>query len=509
MNVPKDFIIKTLKYTNNSSLKYINIPSNTTIMNNTKNNHIKKYNYKNNKNNLIINNNFNRTITDIVMNINNSNLCNKYINLENKKTNNTINGIYNNNKKLGCNYKKGKHSGLQKPIILCYDQIEYNSYFVTPKNMNKIIKGKDKTSNKSTKVDSNSSGMGTGAGYIKNSNNNDRNNIHNIKVNTLLKTKNKSFNKNTINKNINNIIYVKYNSKNNNLAKINNYINEQNIEKRKVNIKIHNKSYSLFIKQKRIGQKNINSNSNINDILSILKSGGKDNTNILQNLLKKVCNSNKNSPFKKHKNNNTLKISKTLTEQNILNRMQITPNYYKFLKNDNAFTTIEKRIININSNQKNATEKCKNIKYNNSSIKKNNQFLQSNNNYNDILINLFKHKTQSDCKNNKYIISNNSNMNSNNNSNNNGNKYKKTNNNYGMDRIIKQKLLDRMNNASINGWPYILSNNNRKGNKKILIDNVSEIMKSPNKKDYIDNNTIISNENEYEKEKIYIRKKDY
>ena len=213
------------------------------------------------------------------------------------------------------------------------------------------------------------------------------------------------------------------------------------------------------------------------------------------------------SPLKKYKSSNALKISKTLTEQNILNRMQVTPKYYKIPKGGNAFTTLVKKNMFINSNDKNGPEK--NIKYNNSSVKKKYQFLKSNNNYNDILSNLFKHKTQSDFKTNKYYVLNNSNMNSNNNNtkSNNANKYTNNNNNdYGMDKHVKQKLLDRMNKATTNGWQYILrgnnnNNNNKNENKKVLMENLSEIMKSPDKKDFINNNTIISNESEDENEK--------
>ena len=43
-----------------------------------------------------------------------------------------------------------------------------------------------------------------------------------------------------------------------------------------------------------------------------------------------------------------------------------------------------------------------------------------------------------------------------------------------MDEHIKQKLLDRMNNASNNGWQYVYkvnrNNNNNKGNKKVLME---------------------------------------
>ena len=117
------------------------------------------------------------------------------------------------------------------------------------------------------------------------------------------------------------------------------------------------------------------------------------------------------------------------------------------------------------------------------------------------MTNLFNHKTQSDFKTNKYFVLNNSNINSNQ-----GNKYLNNNNNeYGMDKHIKQKLLDRMNNATTNGLQYVFrgnkTNNNNNGNKKILMENLSEIMKSPEKKDFINNDTIISNESDEEYEK--------
>ena len=207
--------------------------------------------------------------------------------------------------------------------------------------------------------------------------------------------------------------------------------------------------------------------------------------------------------MKKYKSSNALKISKTLTEQNILNRMQVTPKYNKIPKGGNALTTtLVKKNIYIGSNGKNINSNGnKAIKYHNSSVKKNNnQFFGSNNNYKDILTNLFNHKTQSDFKTNKYFVLNNSNINTNQ-----GNKYSNNNNNeYGMDKHIKQKLLDRMNNATNNGWQYVFrgnKNSNNNGNKKVLMENLSEIMKSPDKKDLINNDTIISNDSDEENEK--------
>ena len=54
---------------------------------------------------------------------------------------------------------------------------------------------------------------------------------------------------------------------------------------------------------------------------------------------------------------------------------------------------------------------------------------------------------------------------------NNENKYN-NNNEYGMNKHIKQKLLDRINNASNNGWQYVykVNRNNNKGNKKVLME---------------------------------------
>ena len=55
-----------------------------------------------------------------------------------------------------------------------------------------------------------------------------------------------------------------------------------------------------------------------------------------------------------------------------------------------------------------------------------------------------------------------------------------------------------MNNATSNGWQYVFrgNKNSNNGNKKVLMENLSEIMKSPDKKDFINNETIISNESD-------------
>ena len=471
-NIPKE-ISKTLKYTND------------TIKNNYNSNTVNVNNINNTQDiNSLINVNYNSTL-----NTNNPKIIN--CKTQNKKANNTTNGIYyiNSNKKI---YKPPSKHSAQKPIILCYDQMKYDSYFVTPKNTKKIIKGKVQTSNKSTKFDSNSRGVGTNNTKNKSNNNNNKNNNDYIFVNTLLKTKNKSFNKN-----INNNFNRNKNNINNNII----YINNDKIKSHKSSTLLIRQTAALSNNKGRNSQ-----NSNINTILKLLNSGVKKNSQLLQDLLSKVnySNSNTKSPLKKYKSSNALKISKTLTEQNILNRMQVTPKYNKIPKGGNALTTtLVKRNIYIGSNGKNInSNNNKAIKYHNSTVKKNNnQFFGSNNNYKDILTNLFNHKTQSDFKTNKYFVLNNSNINSNQ-----GNKYLNNNNNeYGMDKHIKQKLLDRMNNATTNGWQYVFrgnkTNNNNNGNKKILMENLSEIMKSPEKKDFINNDTIISNESDEDYEK--------
>ena len=62
-------------------------------------------------------------------------------------------------------------------------------------------------------------------------------------------------------------------------------------------------------------------------------------------------------------------------------------------------------------------------------------------------------------------------------------------------------------NKATNNWNYVFKannknvKNNKNSNKKILIENLSEIMMSPDKNDFINNNTIISDESEDEKDK--------
>ena len=164
------------------------------------------------------------------------------------------------------------------------------------------------------------------------------------------------------------------------------------------------------------------------------------------------------SSSSKVKNNsfNHMKISKTLTEQNILNFIQATP------KSKNSFlsslTTVTKNggynNMNNNHNKKNCYT---------SSAKMNpvNPHLT--------MIRVVKAKTQSALKstNNGLLL--------------------KTNVQSGYDKDVKQKLLDRMNKATKGNWNCLCNNNNNNNtNKKVddkkkLIENISAIIQTPNK----------------------------
>ena len=455
MNINKDSLIKNLSKNHNSSTQNIHNKNNSN--NNTHNNVI----------------------------IPNQKFSNSKIQVNKNKSNNTTNGItnngiyyinlsknsnmnYSNHKKINYN-KKGKQ-GQQKPIMLCYDQIKYDSYFVTPKNFTKLTKGKVSNSNKTTKEINNNNNVSIGCcqnnrvNNISNNNTNKtfNNNLFNDNYNIIIKNyfqnKNKSFN---------NKINTKNNINKNNSIKKNN--NNNNTNKNQTNLLSHIKSFSYLMGRKNTANKYRNISN------KKMSSGTKESSGILYDLL--TNNKEKINSPPKTKKVNILKISKTLTEQNILNRMQTTPKYYKIPKGGNEYTTIsKKKYDNTNSNTNTNTNK----KYNND--------------YNMFINNLFKHKTQSDVKTNKYFI------NSNNSKYTNG-KENTNNNYYDMDKNVKQKLLDRMNNATKNNWHYILRGNNNNESTKVLLKNLSEIMQTPDKEEYLKNNTIISNESEGEIDK--------
>ena len=417
------------------------------LMKNYLNNQIKKNSFTSNKNLF-----------------NNSNNPKKIVENLHNKTNNTSNGIYyiNVTGNSGKNYtnsksdhkritQQNKKQNLQKPLMLCYDQIKYDAYFVTPKTINKSTKKKIRTSNKNKKLNN------TSDISISNINNNTNNNVstniinnNNIVIKNFFRNKSKSF------KTINII--------NNKKRKNNCQKNQTN--KNKNNLLHHIKSTSYLINPKGIINKYIDISNHKK------KDSKKNNSEILNGLLKNK--KSQNNSTSKNKKNNTLKISKTLTEKNIFQLLQATPEYYKIKKrNVSHHKFSRKKHANNTSNPIN--------KYNNSNFKK-----KLNSDYNMYIINLFKHKTQSDFKANKYYI-------------NSSNKYTGGRNNEEIqsnviDKNVKQKLLDRMNNTAKNNWHYILKNN--KDTQKVLLKNLSELMKTPGKEEYLQNNTIISNESE-------------
>lgn len=253
----------------------------------------------------------------------------------------------------------------------------------------------------------------------------------------------------------------------------------------KVNLKNKTKSSSnLNILKKQLISKenkmfnllNNKNNNNKNDINSKIKSEIKNSFTIFQNIYKTINKSGIKSPDK-NDTNNLFKISKTLTEQNIVSKNEATPKNYKIQKFDSIpFTTIVKKIF-IGSSKKDNL-----IKFDSSMKKKENAKTKQ-------MKTIFKPKTQSDFKPYNNILGN--------------ELFKKSGNNamnfeYGNDRHVKQKLLDRMNKAT-NNWHYIFKGNK---NKKTSDEGTSNL-KSQNKENYnyfYKNENIISDGSEKEEE---------
>ena len=170
--------------------------------------------------------------------------------------------------------------------------------------------------------------------------------------------------------------------------------------------------------------------------------------------------------------NNLLKISKTLTEHNIINKIQKTPKNSKM-----SF------LSSISSLQK--------TNYNSSA--KAQKFLPFENSYLKMFsnINASRAKTQSELKQRKYLNFNGSNYSINHN-----NPYNQ--NNINFEKNVKQKLIDRMNNAMKNNWNYLYPHQENES-KKVLIHNISEIIQTPNKDNYYEfSNSGNKGKNDYE-----------
>ena len=374
---------------------------------------------------------------------------------------------------------KGRKGSQEKQINIYNNQNKNETYFITPRNINKT---KNVNSTKSTKINTKSIGKAKSFSskkvnktkYINNkliylNKNKINDKITNYKIIKELIKDNKEIIKNQ--KKLN-----KTASKNNNSKTLKNHKDNEII---KVNLKNKTKSSCNLnnLKNKTKVEENKIFNAINNKIINNkLNSEIKNSFTIFQNIYKTINKSGIKSPDKED-NNNLFKISKTLTENNIIHKLQGTPKNYKIQKFDSIpFTTIVKKIF-IGSSQKDNF-----IKFDSSMKKKEKTKTEQ-------MKIIFKPKTQSDFKPYKNIV---------------GNEFfKKTGNNglnyeYGNDKHVKQKLLDRMNKATSN-WNYIFKGNK---NKKIMEDGISNL-KSQNKdiyNNFYKNENIISDGSEKEDE---------
>ena len=389
----------------------------------------------------------------------------------------------------------------QKPIMLCLDKSKFNMYFITSTNSN---------SDKKNLSNSKKEDIGKNSDYlnIKINNNialdsdnynytgrNVQNGFNTRKKDIIVKRKKLNKTNTNINpctKSINSNMNINTNT-NTNTTFTNNQNDKPII---KVNLKKHIKSSSELIKFINVDIKNKNNKNpkNNKSFVSTCTRGSINTSQVVKELLSKKKILKSPSQI----NNNTLKISKTMKENN-LNKIKTTPKYNKIYRGDN-FSTLEKKSY-IGSNQKGYYS----IKYelnlknnNNSNISKSK---------NKLIKNSFKPKTQSDIKVNKYKIKEEENSKKSNKEN---KENKDNNNDYGMDKRVKQKLLDRMNKVSKNNFGYIWGGNLGLP-KKDVPEIFYDVMKSPNK-DYLlgnnfyYNNKIISNENSKNDERDFDKK---
>ena len=501
-------IYMKVKNQNNLMKNYLksNIQKNK---NNSKNNAGKKKsfsnkNYSGNITSQIIQNNKGYSNCNFTYNNDISNFINKKRNIKNltkllkepkeKENINNNQNDYNINNNGSPNQEQtnnNKCQSQQKPIMLCLDKTKFSSYFITPTNSNS-----EKKTNQKNSLNSNNNEKNRNTDFLNfeiNNNitenytgRNNQNSFNNIKKDIIVKRKNlnkTNTNINSCTKSINTNMIV------NNNTTFTNYQNDIPIIK--VNLKKRIKSSSELIKFINVDTKNKN---NKNNNKSFINNCNKSSINSSQ-ILKEVLNKKKilKSPSQ-NKNNSTLKMSKTLKENNnALIKIKTTPKYNKIKKGE-TFSTIEKKSYK-GSNQKGyySIKYELNLKNNNSNISKNKYIKNS-----------FKPKTQSDIKINKYKIKEDEYSKKSNKEN------KENNNDYGMDKRVKQKLLDRMNKVSKNNIGYIWGGN--QGAKKNVQEVFCDIIKSPNKENlfrnnfYRNSNKIISNENSKNEEKDFDKK---
>ena len=381
----------------------------------------------------------------------------------------------NNKDKIFVNHIQTKNKK-QKPLNLCYNQNKYDAYFNTPRNINKKNDVKNLSSNKTKKIN-----ISTGPIEKNKSFNNTKSNQSNIIKNNLIYLNNNEVNNQNISnfKMLNDLLNnFEINSKNYNKTtpksktKIKKEISSSKKDFIKVNLKNNIKSSSNMAKtQKNFFTKNKNQIFYPFNQNSKLKSEIKQPFNIYKNISKKgYKNTVMFSPMSKNDPSSiNYEIQKTLTEQNIIvHKMhEATPKNYKVQKYDSVpFTAMVKKIF-VGSSKKDSL-----IRFDSSMKKKQNQKTKT-----EQMKCIFKPKTQSDLKN-----------------------YDKIFGDYGNDKHVKQKLLDRMNKAT-NNWQYIFIGNK---NKKLLNEGVSNMKNKNNDKEHIDylsqNDDIISDGSEKEDE---------
>ena len=434
-------------------------------------------------------------------NISNNNNTTNVATINKKNSNedtNSIIGVNNNNNINNINKKNVRKNSQQKPINLCFDKYIYESYFITPRNFNKSKKPNILSATKSTKLATigslaktfSSNKISIKENYV-NKNIGQSNNSKNYNLIKNIMFKNKNNKNNEVNNNIGYTISKKNILKNNNS---NTDIKNNDVNLIKVNLCSSTKSSSnLNIKKKRTsltGQKmfihNMNLNNNNNNLIN---NENKKSINTLK-LIYKMINKSGSGIKSPNKHANLLKISKTLTEHNIINKFQVTPKNYKIPKYDAVpYTTLVKQMFAC-SNEKNSCA----VKFD-SSLKEQKQtkteYLKKN----------IKPKTQSEIKIYKNILPNelNSKKKINANCGNNNNVE------YGMDKNVKQKLLDRMNKATSTNWQYLFRGNKGKNyaEENGIADNNKKT--APNIEDNLNyfykNENIISDTSEKEDEK--------
>ena len=387
--------------------------------------------------------------------------------------------ITNNNKGVTSVNSIKEKTKKQKPLNLYYNQNKFDEYMVTPRNINKSKNGKNISSNKSNKIIINTGPITKNRSFVTNNNKD-----NNIKNNLIYMNNNETNNPDNSNYKIIKELISDFtiNTKKLNKTTPKNRTKTKKEEASykkdiiKVNLKNSTKSSSNFAStQNNFSTKNKNQifypfNQKSNYPNTKLKSEIKNSFNIYKNISKKEGNNSIYSPVNKNPSSINFEAQKTLTEQNVFfpNMQEATPKNYKVQKYDSVpFTAMVKKIF-IGSSKKD----------NFSSLKKK----QNAKTKTEQMKCIFKPKTQSDLKNYEKMFG--------------------LGGDYGNDKHVKQKLLDRMNKAT-NNWQYIFNGNK---NKKILDDGVSNMKNNNNHKDkeYIDyfykNENIISDGSEKEDE---------